>query len=86
MPSAGIPLGPGSVCGCASSDRTRIAKSITECVVGQAIRDLTAVDANNLKLRNLLDDMGLNLARDPEQDHRCTSGENARRLRALQRH
>jgi hypothetical protein len=63
----------------AEQTRTKVAKDITDRVAIQAVRDLAAADATNLKLRKLLDDMD----HDPERDRRCTTRDDARRLRAL---
>lgn len=63
----------------AEQDRTRIAKDITDRVARQAVKDLAAADATNRKLQELKDAMD----KDPERDRRCTTRDDARRLRAL---
>ena len=59
--------------------RTKVAKEITDRVAVQAVRDLAAADATNRKLQEINDA----LATDPERDRRCTTRDDARRLRAL---
>jgi signal transduction histidine kinase len=63
----------------AEQDRTRIARDITDRVSRQAVKDLAAADATNRKLQELKDA----LDKDPERDRRCTTRDDARRLRAL---
>lgn len=63
----------------AEQTRTRIAKEITDRVAIQAVRDLAAAEATNRKLQEINDA----LAKDPERDRRCTTRDDARRLRAL---
>ncbi|GJD92946.1 hypothetical protein [Methylobacterium iners] len=63
----------------AEKTRTAIAKDITDRVSIQAVRDLAEIQATNKKLQGINDV----LAKDSERDRRCTTHDDARRLRDL---